>query len=180
VRTQLTAREQVLAIMVGAVIFIFLNFIIIDYFLKNRARLSAELAQNSGALEAMKRQLSEKPVWEQRDAWLQESQPKLGAEDSAGVQLLDAVKELAKKNSVEIVTPSLRLPSYLPEYVSISVDLETTSTWASLIAFLHELQGPEKFVVLESTNLKIDEKDATHMRSHLRIAKWFAPKLKPK
>ncbi len=125
----------------------------------------------------MRRQLAEKPLWDQRDAWLQSKQPKLASsEDVAGGQLLDRVKDIAKKNAVQIVTQSLRLPAHLREYSSISVELETTSTWPSLIGFMHALQGPEQFIVFEGADLKVDDKDATQMRGNFKIAKWFAPK----
>jgi uncharacterized membrane protein YgaE (UPF0421/DUF939 family) len=177
---QISARERVLVAIVGVAAAVFLTFIVIDYFLKNQTRLQTDLARNTAAIGAMRRQLAEKPLWDQREAWLQEKQPKLTmSEDVAGNQLLNHVKELAKKNSVQIVTQSLgRLPAHLPDYSSISVECETTSTWPSLIGFMRELQGPEQFIVFESADLKIDDKDATQMRGIFRIAKWFAPKAK--
>jgi hypothetical protein len=176
----MSPRERVLAFIVGASVFVFLNIYIGDAFFKKRTQLRGELAQNTGALAAMQRQLGEKPMWDQREAWLQARQPRLASEDTAGVVLLDLVKEVAKKDSVQIVTQSLRVPAYQPEYNSISVDLETTSTWAALFAFLRDVQGPDKFVVFESATLKKDDKDETQMRGNFKIAKWFAPKAKPK
>jgi hypothetical protein len=179
--SQLSSREKTLATIVGLAAFIFVTVLVVDYFLKNQTRLRSELARNTGAIVAMRRQLAERPMWEQREAWLQAKQPKLASSDDvAGGQLLDAVKELAKKNAVQVVTQSLRLPAHLPEYSSISVELETTSTWPSVIGFLRDLQGPEQFIVLEGANLKIDDKDATQMRGSFKIAKWFAPKPKLK
>ncbi|HEX8295366.1 MAG TPA: hypothetical protein VF593_03645 [Chthoniobacteraceae bacterium] len=175
----LTQRERVLATIVGLVAFLFVTAFLVDYLLKNQTRLRGEVARNVGALNAMQRQLGEKPVWEQREAWLSAQQPTLGTEDRAGVELVDAITQLAGKKAVLIVNQSLRPPSYQPHYASISADIETTSTWGALIGFLQELQGPEKFVVLETANLKIDEKDATQMRGNFRVAKWFAPKNKP-
>jgi len=125
----------------------------------------------------MRRSLGERAMWEERDAWITAKQPKLTvSDDVAGGQLLNYVKDVAKKNAVQINSQSLRLPTNQPEYHSISVDMEVTATWPSLIGFLRELQGPEQFIVFESANLKVDDKDATQMRAAFRVAKWFAPR----
>lgn len=176
--TEMTAKERTLATIIGIVAVVVVTYLVVDYFMKNRTRLRSELARNTSSLVTMRRQLGEKPMWEKRDAWLQQKQPKLASEDTAGVQLLDRVKELAKKNAVQVSSQALRPPSHQADYSSISVDLETTSTWPSLIGFMRELQGPEQFVVLEGVNLKIDDKDATQMRGNFKIAQWFAPKQK--
>jgi hypothetical protein len=174
---QLSARERVLAGIVGAVVFVLVTAMVVDYFLKNQTRLRTELARNSAAIQNMRRNLAEKPLWEERAAWLSAKQPQLTtSDDVAGGQLLDAVKEVARKNAVAIVSQSIRPPAHLPGYSSISVEMETTSTWPSIVGFMRELQGPDRFIVLESANLKIDDKDATQMHGTFKIARWFAPK----
>ena len=117
----------------------------------------------------MRRQMAEKPMWDQREAWLQAKQPQLTtSEDVAANQLLDRVKEVAKKNAVQISSPVLRPAAHQPDYSAISVDLETTSTWPSLIGFMKELQGPEQFIVLEGVNLKIDEQGRDANARHVQ------------
>ncbi len=175
--TQLSSREKLLATIVGVAVVLFLSAFVVDYFLKNQSRLRNELARNTAAVAAMRRSLSERAIWEERDAWITANQPKLTvSDDVAGGQLLNSVKEVAKKNSVQINSQSLRLPANVPEGHSISVDMEVTSTWPSLIGFMRELQAPEQFVVFETAALKVDEKDATQMRGNFRVAKWFAPR----
>ena len=63
-----------------------------------------------------------------------------------------------------------------PTYTAVSVTLDTKSTWKALIQFLHGLQGPDQFIVLDSAELKVDTTDQTQMRGKFRISKWFAPK----
>jgi Type II secretion system (T2SS), protein M subtype b len=176
--TAMTPKERTLATIIGIAAFIVVTYLVVDYFLKNQTRLRGELARNTAAISTMRRQMAEKPMWDKRDIWLREKQPKLASEDTAGVQLLDRVKEIAKKNAVQVSSQALRPPVHQADYSSISVDLETTSTWPSLIGFMRDLQGPERFIVLEGVNLKIDDKDATQMRGNFKIAQWFAPKPK--
>ena len=177
---QMSARERILASMVGVVAFLFLNFFVIDYFLKNQRRLKGDLTRSAGAIATMKLQVAEKPMWEERQAFFQANLPKLAAEDRAGLELLDQVTQLARNKSVQIVSQSqnLGVATYQPEYTSVSVQVDITSTWPALLAFLHELQGPKKFIVFESANLKRDDKDDTQMRGSFKIARWFAPKPK--
>lgn len=177
---QMSARERVLATLVGGAAFIFLNFIVIDYFVKNQRRLKSDLARNAGAIAAMQMQLAEKPLWEARETWFQEKRPVLAAEDRAGVELLEEVSQLARNKSVQLVSQSLGVAAYQTEHTSVAVQLETTSTWQALIAFLHEMQKPGKFLVFETANFKRDDKDETQMRCSFKIARWFAPKPKPK
>jgi Type II secretion system (T2SS), protein M subtype b len=176
--TEMSPRERTMAMIVGAAAFVVISYLVVDYFLSNQTRLRGELARNTAAISAMRRQLAEKPMWDQREAWLKAKQPTLASEDTAGVQLLDRVKEVAKKNAVQISSQALRPPTHTGDYSSIGVELETTSTWPSLIGLLRELQGPEQFIVFEGVNLKIDDKDATQMRGSFKIAKWYAPKPK--
>lgn len=176
--TEMSPKERTLATIIGLAAFLVVTYLVVDYFLKNQTRLRIELARNTSAIATMRRQLAEKPMWEEREAWLQAKQPRLASEDTAGVQLLDRVKEIARKNAVQVSSQALRPPTHLAEYSAISVDLETTSTWPSLIGFMRELQGPEQFIVLEGVNLKIDDKDATQMRGNFKVAQWFAPKAK--
>lgn len=173
---EMSPRERVLAIIVGSAAFLFLNFLVIDYFLQNQSRLKADLARGTATLSTMQLQLASKGMWEARDAWLTAKQPVLGAEDSAKVKLLDQVKEVAKQHSVQLIDNQLGTVGNTAEYTSITVNLQTLSNWASLIAFMHALQGPEQFIVFEKAALKVDEKDDTKMRGEFKIAKWYAPK----
>ncbi|HEX5177445.1 MAG TPA: hypothetical protein VFV83_10470, partial [Chthoniobacteraceae bacterium] len=101
-RSQLSQREKVLATIVAVAFAIVLNIVLFSFFIRNQRRLRVELAGKASDLEAKKILLAEKDLWEQRDAWLQGKMPKLTNESGAGVQLLDSVKEIAKKHTVLI------------------------------------------------------------------------------
>jgi len=173
---QLSTREKNLSILVGTVAFLLITVFVTDYFLKNKARLTADLAVKVRQLRMMQTRSAEKAKWDQRAAWLTEKQPKLVSEERAGGQLLEQIKELAKKHSVLIESPVIRQSVRKPEYVAIGIEIETKSPWSALIAFLGELQTPEQFIVLDTANLKIDGADATQMRGKFKIARWYAPK----
>lgn len=172
----LTAREKQLALIVGTVVFLFGNYLLIEGIWKSTTRLRGEIASKTKQLQFSRSMTSDLAFWEQRDAWLKAKQPRLENPDTAGVQLLNQIKDLAKKHSVLLENPAIRVPERQANYTSISVEVETKSAWKPLISFLHELQNPEQFIAVETANLKIDPADATQMRGRFRIARWYAPR----
>jgi len=173
---QLSSREKNLSIAVGVILFLAVTFLVGDYFRKNQTRLTADLAAKTRQLKMMESLTADQALWEQREKWLREKQPKLPDDDSGGVKLLDEIKQLAKAKQVLLEKQVIRPVVSKPEYSSITVELETKSPWPALIAFLGTLQTPERFIVIESANLKIDATDQTQMRGRFKISRWFAPK----
>jgi hypothetical protein len=119
--------------------------------------------------------LGQDVLWAQREQWLQAKQPRLENPDTAGVQLLDSVRELARRHTVLLENAAIRTPEHRPNCTSVALEVETKSPWSPLVEFLQELQTPEQFVALESVNLKIDPADATQVRGRFKIARWYAP-----
>ena len=170
----LSSREKTLAALVGVIVFLLGNFILIDWAWSSAGRLRADIAAQSKQLRTFAALTADRGFWEQRDAWLQSTQPRLANPDTAAVELLNSIKDLAKKHGVLLENPAIRVPEPQAEYVSVSVEIETKSPWKPLIAFLQELQSPAQFIAVESANLKIDGADATQMRGRFRIARWYA------
>ena len=172
----LSTREKWLAIAVGGVLFLFANVFLVERFMQRGERLRADIAAKTKQLQHMQSLTEDLAFSEQREGWLQAKQPKLTNPDTAGVQLLNQIKDLARQHSVLLENPAIRLPDRQPDHVSISVEVETKSPWKPLIAFLHELQTPEQFIAVETANLKIDDADATKMHGRFKIARWYAPR----
>ena len=171
----LSTREKWLAGFVAALVFLGVTVFLIDGYVRQRALLRGELASRAKQLRIARTLTEDLAFWQQRDEWLRVNQPRLTDSDAAGVQLLDRVKELAKKHAVLLENPALRPAEPQPAYTSVAVEVETKSAWPAVIAFLHELQTPEQFIALENANLKIDAADPTQMRGRFKIARWFAP-----
>jgi hypothetical protein len=171
----LSTREKWLAGVVAAAAFLAATFFLLDGYSRQRALLRTQLESRTKQLRLARTMTADLAFWQQRDEWLHAHQPVLTDSDSAGVELLDRIKDLAKKHSVLLEHPSLRPADRLPNYTSVAVELETKSAWPALIDFMHELQDPEQFVALESANLNLDAMDPTQMRGRFKIARWFAP-----
>jgi Type II secretion system (T2SS), protein M subtype b len=174
--TQLSPREKVLAGVVGGIVGLFISIFLISYFFRNHAALKSDLETKQATLQALQGLLTDAPLWQERDAWLNAHQPKLDNQDRATVRLLDEVDEVAKKHVVTITQPQHGLAVHKPEYTGVTVSVEAKADWKNLVDFLYELQGPEKFIVCENADLQIDPADKTRMEAKLMVAKWYAPK----
>jgi len=171
----LNPREKWLTIIVSAIVVIGGNALLIESFWKNKERLQHDFTVKTRQLHSMQELVADRPFWEQRDQWLQETQPKFVNGDTAGVELLERVKSLAQKHSVLLENPAIRSPEKLSTHIAVAIDIETKSPWPPLIAFLHELQSPSQFVAVESANLKIDSADPSQLRGRFKISRWYAP-----
>ena len=175
-RTQLSKRETMLATVVGLAVFVLVNLVVIKYFLKNRGRLQGELLTKAAQLEKGKSRLASNPMWKERDEWLKKVQPKLEHEGTAGGDLLNEIREAAKKTNAQVLEPQIGTVGRQPQYTSVFVTIDTKTSKEALRDFLYEMQSPERSIVFESANLQFDKNDKAQMYGKFRIAKWFAPK----
>ncbi len=172
---RLSSRERGMMAAVLGIVFVFANLMVFSTFKKKHTQVSADLAARKLELNSQREILAQRDLWAQRDAWITAKQPKLESRERAGVALLEDIKQAAKAHNVLLESPELGTVDSQPLYQSVSVGVQTKSSWAALIAFLNTLQQPEQFIVFENANLKIDPGDKTQMRGQFRIAKWFAP-----
>ena len=171
----LTSREKKLATFVGLIVALGGSYLLVDSYLSQRATLKAKIVAGQKQVRSMHEMLAQSGVWEERDKWLQATQPKLDNPDTAGVQLLERVQQLAKRHTVLLANQTIHSPDPRPTCISVALEIETKSSWPSLVEFLQELQTPEQFVALESASLKIDPADATQVHGQFKIARGYAP-----
>ena len=171
----LSSREKILAIIVAALVLIGGTYLLIDSYFSKRSALNSKIASEKKQLRSLHELLGQSTLWEQREQWLQAKQPRMENADTAGVQLFDAVRELARRHEVLLENSTIRTPDHRPNCISVALEIETKSSWAPLVEFLEELQTPDQFVALESANLKVDPSDATQVHGRFKIARWYAP-----
>ena len=173
---RLSKREMMLAIVVGGAVFLLLTVVVGKYFMTHRTRLQGELLTKTAQLEKSKARIATRPMWMERDEWLKKTLPKLENEGKAGGDLLEEIRDVAKKTSVQDLDPQIGTVERRPQSTSVFVTIQTKSTKEALRDFLYEIQSPERSIVFESANLQFDKDDKTKMHGTFRIAKWFAPK----
>ncbi len=171
---RLNQRERVLALGVGGLLFLLLNFLIWNTLLGMSAKLRSDWATQRSARAEQKVYLDEYKTWSRRDDWLKKHQLTLTNPAEAS-SLLTQLQQIAGKYKVQIENPQIGSVETTPTHQSVSATIETKSSWEPLVHFLYDVQNPDAFIVFESTNLLIDSSDPTVMRGRFKIAKWFAP-----
>ncbi|HWL53519.1 MAG TPA: GspMb/PilO family protein [Chthoniobacteraceae bacterium] len=171
----LSPRERRLVILIGGILFLLANLLLLSSVRKSFAKTNVEITSKREELARLDAILAEGENWQEREAWITRHQPVLENREQAGVTLLEEVRQVARASDVLLEKPSLGGIVAEAGYQSVSVEVETRSSWQALITLLHSLQRPENFIVFESVHLQVDPKDATQMQGRLKIARWYAP-----
>src|SRR5450432_1202618 len=171
---QMNQRERMLALTVGAILFLLVNLAIWSALLGMSAGARSDYAAQRAARAEQKVYLGAEKTWKRRSEWLKKSQPTLSNPAEAS-SLLTEVKQIAGKYNVQIDDPQIGAVETTPSHQSVSATFETKSGWEPLVHFFYDAQRPEAFTVFETVNLMVDGSDPTVMRGHFKIAKWFAP-----
>jgi hypothetical protein len=173
---KLSERERMLASIVAGILFILLNLLLVSAFVHRNSALRAQLANQRRDWSNMQLLLGDQSLWATRNAALNAKQPSLTNENAAPVELFDTIKDLARKHSITISNPVLNTGVEKSSwYRSISVTIDTSSSWPQLISFLYEIQKPDQFLVCEQAHIEVDQADSTKMAAHFKIARWYAP-----
>jgi hypothetical protein len=177
----MSQREKVLAAIVAGLVTTALLYILAQFFLRHHRDLQTQLASKSRELENMKTLIVERELWIQRDAWLQQHQPRMADPNVAGPNLLTEIKEIGKNRSILPMDANVGLPEPASrtggrsQDQSVSVTFNAKGKWPDLVNFLHDLQAPTKFVVLQKAEIQVDKSDPTQIGGTFTVAKWFAP-----
>ena len=171
---RLNKRERTLTTLVGAVLFLLINWIIWSKLLGSLRGARADLTDRRETRKVQEVFIRERALWEKRAKWLQEHQPTLKGPGEAST-LLDQIKQVAGKHNVLIENPAIGTSDATPERQAVFASFEVKSPWPPLVKFLYDIQQPESFVVFESMTLNIDPADPTQMRGKMKLARWFAP-----
>ena len=152
-----------------------LNLFVIDFFIDNQRRLRGEISSKTRRMQELSKLLSEKDLWEQRDAALQAQQPRVVNERVASNDLLKYVKEVSDKHQAIISDQQLGDAKRRAQYTSVDVkQVVLKSSWKGLLLFLMELQRPDQFIVFENANIEVDPEDKTKFKGTFRVARWYA------
>ncbi|MEI9898626.1 MAG: hypothetical protein WDN28_33410 [Chthoniobacter sp.] len=147
-----------------------------ESYVSKRKAWGARIVSQKKQLRTMNDVLNEGALWAQRRTMAAgQTAPAWRNADTAGVQLLDSVRELARRHTELLANPTIRQPDPRPNCISVALDIETRSPWGPLVEFLQELQTPEQFVALESAHISVDPADATKVFGRFKIARWYAP-----
>jgi hypothetical protein len=172
---RLTSRERYLIYALAIVLFALVNWGLIGWIGQRYSQLQATVSAKRTELRSLQTLMTDEPTFAAREAWLASTQPKLVNPEQAGVQLLDQIKTAAKDLQIRLENPELGTVETVQSNRSVSVQLTAKSSWPGLVKFLHSLQTPENFIVIDSATLQVDPGNSKQMTCQLKISKWYAP-----
>ncbi len=176
---QMNPRERALAFIVGTLLAVAATFILGKIFLGHQRELSRQRAEKTIALISMRTLIAERELWEERDAWLNQNQPKLDNANSAGVDLLERVKKIGQKRGLTPTEAQIGIADGTGKsagrnaYQAVSVSFTVKGRWQELVNFLYDVQSPTSFLVFEKATLQLDKEDKTQVSGTFKLAQWF-------
>ena len=176
---RMNPRERMLAWIVAGALIVLLNVVILSWLFGALGRARTNLAARKAARAEQALFVKERDLWIKRDQWIRKHQPTLKNPAEASV-LLDQLKQIAGKYNVLIQNPAIGSGETTPNHQTVFASIETKSPWPPLVHFLYDVQQPDAFIVFENANLAVDSSDPTMMAGKFKIARWFAPALRPK
>lgn len=172
--SELSTSEKRLVGVVAALSGLLLNVLVVKFFLTTRSQLIQQAGQKATMCASLRLLVEDAPLWEERANWMQKRQPKLENDVAEGNALLNVLKENASKHGVSLAKQQLVPAKNETGAVAVPVQFEVKANWKNLCGFLAELQGPERFIVVQQSRLRVDPADATQMLCDMTVAKWFA------
>lgn len=167
-------REKMLLAILAGVAFIVLNLWLGRLFISWRRDLAQERQHLEAQMAEAARNISERDRWDDRARWLQKSVLELQNADTAKQQLLQRVEAMANNFDITITNKKLNKVAREEYYLSISIELSVKAPWPRYVEFLHALQTPQEFLVVEALDLKADSDEPGHVDSVLQVARWYS------
>jgi hypothetical protein len=154
-----TQSEKRLVILLGSLLGVFLIFVVCGQFFHYRNYLQSRLFHMRGEQMESRRLLAEQPAWKKREEWLDANQPELRAEArQESLAFLEFVEQQAKKAGVEISSPSMEESKPVASAIGLPIRIEGAGPMAAVIAWLHQLENPRNFIMVNELTLKTAEK----------------------
>jgi hypothetical protein len=171
---KLTKREQGLGIILIAALFVLANFYGIGYLLDRKDLLERDVAELAGQKHSNEIWLKEKDLWLARRKWIDNKQPRIGANQVPQSEFLETLVGSAKKEQLDIQEQSFGETKVTPNYRSIAVRLKLTGSLQNVIKWMVDAQQPELFQAVTNFSLKSANEPPT-VTVELEIARWYAP-----
>lgn len=138
--------------------------------------LKNELAENEMWLE-------EKDLWDKRRDWIQANLPPSLARQGKSVgnvqgELMQTLQNELFERKIRIDRQSLSEPVSNQFYDEVAVYLRIRGEAAVVTQWLSTLQSPEKFQVIKTLELELDDKAKEvepQAECEVTVARWFAP-----
>lgn len=176
----LTVREKWLLGLCLGVIFVVGNAFAARSVLKVLRGSDAKIATLRSTLADHEMWVEETPKAAARETWLAETMPPLGGASMGKLQgdLIQSLQDDLFERKLRIERQSLQDIVNSAFYTEVSVRLEVKGAESAVLEWLTTLQGPEKFQVIKSLELELDNRSKEiepQAECEITIARWYHP-----
>ena len=168
----LTSKEKkLLAALLGA-IFVLVNVVGLQVFLNRQRALQKSIVQLEAQLNLNRAVLAEKPIWDEREAWLEEHQPLddiSTTEDDA--KFYDFVEKSAKQCGLQFTRKGVGTQQIDGQFAEVFDNSLVKGNMESLVKWLHGLQQPKAFRAIKQISIKSGE--PPEVICDVEVARWY-------
>jgi hypothetical protein len=98
--------------------------------------------------------IGEEEFWKGRGEWLASKQPKMGEPRREGLELLQKIEASARSHGVEVTGRMIKDVVSTPQFSGTPIRVDAAGAFPGLFAWLHELQQPGNFILVNELILK--------------------------
>ncbi|MCB1077242.1 MAG: hypothetical protein KDM63_13135 [Verrucomicrobiae bacterium] len=179
----LTTREKRLLALCLLSIFVVANLFAGRAILRSLGGGRAKVKELENELSENRMWLEEKDLWDRRREWLISNLPPSLARQGKSIgnaqsELMQTLQNELFERKIRIDRQSLSEPISNTFYDEVAVYLRIRGEAAVINQWLATLQSPEKFQVIKTLELELDDKAKEvepQAECEITVAKWFAP-----
>jgi hypothetical protein len=119
--------------------------------------------------------LAEGPMWEQRGQWLRDRLPRFASSSVAAPRMQVDAKAAAERHGISLKSQNFIPKSEIPENPAadaVGLTMELTGQLQNVVAFLHELQQPGRFIDIRQLTLR-PEGEGSAIYCELDLIQYF-------
>jgi hypothetical protein len=170
-------REKVLAASLGAVLAVLAFAIGGQFLLEFRRELDVKIAQAEGQELDAKSWIGDEAYWRGREEWLAGNQPKGGEPRQDSLELLQKIESAASSHGVEVVGRMIKEEFKGSQYSGTPIRVDVAGNFSGLVAWLHELQQPGNFLLINELTIKASDKPDS-VNCSIEVMRCYQPSTK--
>lgn len=168
----LNPNERRLAIVLGAVLLLLVNFAAMRWVADTMRTASSRIATLEAEATELNAVLAERPFWIARRDWLAAHPPAPYDERATRSQFVQAMQASLAQHKLKVDSQQPLDTERIGDLAIANIDLVVTGRLEAIVRWLHSIQQPGKSVLVRSFTLKQGE-DGNSMQLQIRLGKVY-------
>lgn len=168
----LNARERTLALVLAGTAFLLLNLFVLPRLVAANRTAKQKTAELQAQLAAAEGWMDKKAHWEEREKWLNATEPSGNAERQDSATQLEDLQASARNLGLKIDEVQLLQLEETEYYHPVGAKLTVSGPWAGLVKFVARLQDPALFDVIPRFSIKSGDQPP-NVICEMEIQRWF-------